>query len=389
MLGVSCLAETAPASATIEAASIYRSMLRIFRGERTADDAVQPGQPTQEQREQPKQEAAGAKANPPSPASDLTPPRAATEDSQAQAPDDSQTQAPDDSQAQAPDDSQAQPPEGQERGFLERARIRRRARFLSAARELAYRDLGGLVFDLHRFGQRNDAVVKAKLDTLSRIDSELRALQAALSERQSVTVLREAGVAACLRCAAIHGSGDRFCPTCGLAVDQAERPIAASAPTPGAPPIPTPPIPTQPVPTPPIPLAQAPFGADQTPSTPSRTPSAPLQAPADPIQTPPAPPTDADPASSSKPAAGTDETQEPQTEVIRSGRARPRAAQRTVAFDPVTPAAGDHQDRGDDDPRNRGSGAPPAPGSGAPLDSGSGDTPDRGGEQRGPREDRA
>ena len=42
--------------------------------------------------------------------------------------------------------------------------MRRRARFLRKARELAYRDLGGLVFNLHRFGQRNDALVLAKLD---------------------------------------------------------------------------------------------------------------------------------------------------------------------------------------------------------------------------------
>ena len=40
----------------------------------------------------------------------------------------------------------------------------RRACFLRQARELAYRDLGGLVFDLHRFGGRNDELVIAKLD---------------------------------------------------------------------------------------------------------------------------------------------------------------------------------------------------------------------------------
>ena len=105
--------------------------------------------------------------------------------------------------------------------------MRRRVRFLRKARELAYRDLGGLVFDLHRFGRRNDALVLAKLDTIGRIDGELRALEATLAERRAVTVLREAGVAACPRCAAIHGSDDRFCPNCGLAMDlRAERPVA-------------------------------------------------------------------------------------------------------------------------------------------------------------------
>src|SRR2546421_1896056 len=94
--------------------------------------------------------------------------------------------------------------------FGTRGRVRRRVRFLRKARELAYRDLGGLVFNLHRFGARNDALVLAKLSTLSGIDSELRALESALAERQPVTVLREAGVTACPRCAAIHSSEDRY-----------------------------------------------------------------------------------------------------------------------------------------------------------------------------------
>ena len=112
-------------------------------------------------------------------------------------------------------------------GFNERGRMRRRARFLRKARELAYRDLGGLVYNLHRFGQRNDALVLAKLTTLGQIDVELRTLEGALAEHQPVTVLRDAGIAACPRCAAIHGSEDRFCPNCGLAMDRrAERPVA-------------------------------------------------------------------------------------------------------------------------------------------------------------------
>jgi hypothetical protein len=113
-------------------------------------------------------------------------------------------------------------------GFGSRGRVRRRARFLRKARELAYRDLGGLVFSLHRFGQRNDELVLAKLSTLSRIDAELRALESSLAERQPVTVLREAGITACPRCAAIHSGEDRFCPSCGLPLSRnVDLPIGA------------------------------------------------------------------------------------------------------------------------------------------------------------------
>ncbi len=146
-----------------------------------------------------------------------------------------------DAQATSPT-TEAQMPAGEDvpngpPGFSERGRMRRRARFLRKARELAYRDLGGLVFDLHRFGRRNDTLVLAKLETIGRIDGELRSLEATLDERQAVTVLREAGVAACPRCAAIHGSDDRFCPNCGLAMDlRAERPVAGAAAPPPAPP---------------------------------------------------------------------------------------------------------------------------------------------------------
>jgi hypothetical protein len=120
-------------------------------------------------------------------------------------------------------------------GFAARGRMRRRARFLRKARELAYRDLGGLVFNLHRFGQRNDALVMAKLSTLGHIDAELRGLENALRERRGVTVLREAGITACARCAAIHSSEDRFCPNCGLSLGpHADLPIAGAAASPAA-----------------------------------------------------------------------------------------------------------------------------------------------------------
>jgi len=112
-------------------------------------------------------------------------------------------------------------------GFRSRGRARRRLRFLRKARELAYRDLGGLVFSLHRFGQRNDALVLAKLDVLGKIDGEVRFLEGVLADRRPVTVLREPGITACPRCAAIHSSEDRFCPSCGISMGRnADLPMA-------------------------------------------------------------------------------------------------------------------------------------------------------------------
>ena len=163
--------------------------------------------------------------------------------------------------------------------FGARGRVRRRARYLRKARELAYRDLGGLVFSLHHFGQRNDTLVLAKLATLSRIDAELRALEASLSERQPLTVLREAGITACPRCAAIHSGEDRFCPNCGLPMSRkSDLPIAgaaesvAPAGSPGviAPPAASPP-PSQPAAQPPSTPASA--GGEEQPTEIIRPPA--------------------------------------------------------------------------------------------------------------------
>lgn len=172
--------------------------------------------------------------------------------------------------AQDPDSSDpSQPAAIEQPGFGSRGRARRRARFLRRARELAYRDLGGLVFNLHRFGQRNDALVLGKLNTLGHIDTELRAIEAALGERRSVTVLREAGITACPRCAAIHASEDRFCPNCGLPMRRdADLPIAG-APAQSAPP-----------------PVQAPAPASQQPPVPAQTPSEPATAPLSPVTRP-------------------------------------------------------------------------------------------------------
>jgi hypothetical protein len=101
--------------------------------------------------------------------------------------------------------------------FRDRGRLRRRLRYLRRVRELGFRDLGGLAFDLHRFGRRNDDLVLGKLAALDAVDRELRAIERVLNERRDIVELREPGVAACPRCGALHGSDARFCPQCGIA----------------------------------------------------------------------------------------------------------------------------------------------------------------------------
>lgn len=123
--------------------------------------------------------------------------------------------------------------------FRERGRLRRRLRYLRRVRELGFRDLGGLAFDLHRFDRHSPELIAGKLAALGAVDGELRALEAMLGDREELVILREAGIAACVRCAALHGSDARFCPHCGLALRGAPMPIAAPArdtdPAPAAP----------------------------------------------------------------------------------------------------------------------------------------------------------
>jgi hypothetical protein len=100
--------------------------------------------------------------------------------------------------------------------FRDRGRLRRRLRYLRRVRELGFRDLGGLVFDLHRFGRQGDELVGGKLAALAAVDRELRALETVLNDRRPITELREPGIASCPRCGALHGSDARFCPACGV-----------------------------------------------------------------------------------------------------------------------------------------------------------------------------
>lgn len=101
----------------------------------------------------------------------------------------------------------------------ERGLSRRRLRYVRKLRELELRDLGGLVFDLYRFGVARDELVRTKLESLMSTDTELHELEERLDDRQPVRELREAGVGgACWRCGTLHGSDSRFCSSCGAGV---------------------------------------------------------------------------------------------------------------------------------------------------------------------------
>jgi len=104
-------------------------------------------------------------------------------------------------------------------GFRARGRMRRRLRYLRKLRELQVRDLGGLVFDLRRFGRAREDLVTQKVDQIRACDDELRALETALDERRDLRDVREPGIGGtCPRCFAIYGSADRFCANCGAAL---------------------------------------------------------------------------------------------------------------------------------------------------------------------------
>jgi hypothetical protein len=101
--------------------------------------------------------------------------------------------------------------------FRHRGRMRRRLRYLRRVRELGFRDLGGLVFDQHRFSQANEDLVRGKVNALAAVDQELRTLEQALDDRRPITELREPGISVCPRCGGLHGSEARYCPSCGVA----------------------------------------------------------------------------------------------------------------------------------------------------------------------------
>jgi hypothetical protein len=117
---------------------------------------------------------------------------------------------------------------------LRRGRLRKRLRFLDRERELLLRDLGGLVYEIHRSGTSGDrehhrALVAGKVSRLAALDAELESGLAALGEARGDTVLREPGIGGlCPRCGEIHGSDARFCSACGFPLEVAGTPAAGA-----------------------------------------------------------------------------------------------------------------------------------------------------------------
>ncbi|MCU0313406.1 MAG: zinc ribbon domain-containing protein [Solirubrobacteraceae bacterium] len=109
-------------------------------------------------------------------------------------------------------------------------------------RELGFRDLGGLVFDQHRFQRPGEQLVHGKVAAIDAVDRELRAIEDALGRRAPYDELFIPGVSACPRCGALHGSDARFCPNCGLAFSgpRSVASVAAPATAPAAAPAPEP-----------------------------------------------------------------------------------------------------------------------------------------------------
>jgi len=101
-----------------------------------------------------------------------------------------------------------------------RGRLRRRLRYLRRARELMLRDLGGLLYEVHRTGggdvSAHTAVIGGKVERLARLDAEAAAIETALGAPRSEAVVFEPGIGGtCAVCGELYGSAARFCSHCG------------------------------------------------------------------------------------------------------------------------------------------------------------------------------
>ena len=112
-----------------------------------------------------------------------------------------------------------------------RGRLRRRLRYLRRARELMLRDLGGLVYEIHRTGggdmTSHAPVVAGKVDRIRRLDQESVALETALGSPRGETVVFQPGIGGtCVVCGELYPSDAHFCSVCGTSTTQTQLPLA-------------------------------------------------------------------------------------------------------------------------------------------------------------------
>ena len=118
-----------------------------------------------------------------------------------------------------------------------RGRLRRRLRYLRRARELMLRDLGGLLYEVHRTGGGDVAahatLVGAKVERLVSLDAEASSIETALGAPRSEAVVFQPGVGGtCDFCGELYGSAARFCSNCGSPTGSAVRATPAHTPPP-------------------------------------------------------------------------------------------------------------------------------------------------------------
>ncbi len=98
-------------------------------------------------------------------------------------------------------------------------------RYLRKRRELELRDLGGLVFDMYRFGSKRQDLVRDKLQAMFAADRELREFEQLLGRRPRRLDVREAGIGgSCPRCQQLYSTEARFCSRCGETLTDGTQP---------------------------------------------------------------------------------------------------------------------------------------------------------------------
>ena len=121
-----------------------------------------------------------------------------------------------------------------------RARLRRRLRYLRAAREVLLRDLGGFVLEVRRTAGdvEEDAhrqLRERKLARLLALEEELHALEAHLGAPRGTVLLREPGLGGeCRACGELLGSEARYCSRCGASVEPEAQDEVEELPAAGA-----------------------------------------------------------------------------------------------------------------------------------------------------------